>query len=261
MRRVLITGGASGLGAALVARALASGDRVTVIDRAPPPPGTTARWLQADLAAPDFLTTLVTGFDEPHDLIVHSAGIGATGRFESIPEADQHAVISVNLTAPAILTAHLLQAGLIAPGGRVVLVGSLSSFTGYPGAAVYAGTKDGLLALARSLRRPLWRAGRIRVQLVAPGPMDTPHAARHAPPGASGRGRLDPQRVAAQVLAGRGGMVLIPGALARALALMGRLAPGAMTGLMRRTIYARFPVATDPVPVRAVSPTARKQDP
>jgi len=241
MARVLISGGASGLGAALVARTLARGDAVTVIDRAPVPAGNRTQWIEADLGADGFLARVAPELSGPFDLVVHAAGISATGRFEAIAETDAAAVIAVNLTAPAILTAHLLERDLIAPGGRLVFVGSLSSFTGYPGAAVYAGTKDGLLSLARSLRRPLWRAGRIRVQLVAPGPMDTPHAARHAPPGASGKRRIAPDRVAARVLAGGGGLVVVPGAGARALAGLGRIAPSFATGLMRRAIYAKYP--------------------
>jgi NAD(P)-dependent dehydrogenase (short-subunit alcohol dehydrogenase family) len=159
-------------------------------------------------------------------------------------------VIAVNLTAPLILTAQLLARGALPPGARLVLVGSLSSFTGYPGAAVYAGTKDGLRTLAASLRRPLARQG-VRVQLVTPGPMDTPHAAAHAPPGASGRGRSDPARIARLILDRPRPAVLIPGLAARALATLGRVAPGLATGLMRRAIYDRYADLPDPPQERA----------
>lgn len=244
-RRILVTGGGSGLGAALVARALGQGDSVTVIDRDPAPQGCAAAWVQLDLTDLDALTRLdLTGLG-PFDLVIHSAGISAAGRFETVPEAAQHTVLAVNLTAPMVLTAAMMQAGSVARGGRLVFVGSLSIFTGYPGAAVYGGTKDGLVSFARSLRRPLWRAGRIRVQVVAPGPMDTPHAARYAPPGSDGRARLAPDRVAAHILSGRGGLICVPGGQARLLALLGRLAPDTMTLLMRRVIWAKYPVDPD----------------
>lgn len=239
MRRALITGGASGLGAALLVQAQAAGWDVTAIDRAPAPPGFTGTWAVADLAdplAPARLAPLLAG---AFDLVVLCAGISATGQFEAIPEDTAQAVIDVNLTAPLILTAQLLAQGALPSGARLVLIGSLSTFTGYPGAAVYAGTKDGLRSLARSLRRPLARQG-ITVTYVAPGPMDTPHAAQHAPPGATGRGRTDPARVAAAILAGGRGGVLVPGLGAKALATLGRVAPRLATGLMRRAIYVRY---------------------
>jgi len=244
MRRVLITGGASGLGAALVAQALAQGCAVTVLDVAPAPPDCPARWLRIDLGDMAALAALDLRAAGPFDLVVHSAGLSAAGRFETIDEAAQQAVLAINLTAPMVLTAQLVKAGALARGGRLVFVASLSVFTGYPGAAVYGGTKDGLVSFARSLRRPLWRSGRIRVQVVAPGPMDTPHAARHAPPGTDGRARVAPGAVARHILAGRGGFVTVPGGQASALAVLGRLAPDIMTRLMRRMIWARYPVAT-----------------
>lgn len=241
--RVLVTGGASGLGAALVAACRRRGDAVTVIDIAPAPENSGVTWIKADLSQSAAISALGSELaaKAPFDLVVASAGISAAGPFEDQDAALHPAVIAVNLTAPAQLLAHLLQTGGIARGGRVVLVSSLSHFTGYPGAAVYAGTKDGLVALARALRRPMWRAGRIAVHAIAPGPMDTPHAARFAPPGASGRGRAAPAQVADFILGLRGrAVVAVPGGGPKVMALFGRLAPGLATRAMRRLIYDRF---------------------
>lgn len=242
--KVLVTGGASGLGAAVVAACAARGDAVTVLDIAPVAKAPGVRWLRADLAQPEALEPLADDLAAagPFDLIVASAGISATGRFEAQDPAAFAPLIAVNLVAPAVLLAHLLRGGGIARGGRVVLVSSLSHFTGYPGAAVYGGTKDGLVALARGLRGPLWRSGRIAIHAVAPGPMDTPHAALHAPPGASGAGRIAPEAVAAFVLGLRGRrMVPVPGAGPRLMAAFGRIAPGLATRAMRRLIWAKYP--------------------
>jgi cyclic-di-GMP-binding biofilm dispersal mediator protein len=242
--KVLITGGASGLGAALVAACAARGDAVTVLDIAAAPPDAAAMWLCADLADPAAVSALAPALAQggPFDLVVACAGLSATGPFEDQDAAAHPVLIAVNLTAPALVLAHLLQTGGLAPGGRVVLVSSLSYFTGYPGAAVYGGTKDGLVALARALRKPLWRAGRIAIHALAPGPMDTPHAARYAPPGASGKGRIAPEAVAEFILRLRGrALVPVPGAGARMMAGFGRLAPGLATRAMRRIIYDKYP--------------------
>lgn len=241
--KVLLTGGASGLGLALLAACAARGDAVTVIDIAPAPPGAAAAaWVQADLAQPETLATLAPALEGPFDLVVMSAGLSATGPFEDQNARAFAPLIAVNLAAPAQLLAHLVQTGAIADGGRVVFVASLSHFMGYPGAAVYAGTKDGLVALARSLRGPLWRAGRIVVQAVAPGPMDTPHAARYAPPGATRKGRIAPETVAQFILGQRGrALVPVPGPGPRLMAIFGWLAPGLATRAMRRVIYEKYP--------------------
>jgi short-subunit dehydrogenase len=177
----------------------------------------------------------------PFDLVILNAGISATGMFEAIALDRHHAVSRVNLHAPAQITAQLLQAGAIAQGGRLVFVASLSCFTGYPGAASYAASKDGLASFAASLRKPLWRDRRIAVQLVCPGPMDTPHATEHAPKGADSSRRMAPAKVAQTILrASARGRVILPGAGAKLAAILGRLAPQSMTRIMGRVLFAKL---------------------
>lgn len=245
--RVLITGGASGLGAALVSACATRGDLLCVIDRAGPPEGYAGAWLTTDLAETGFSARIAEDLAAagPFDLVVAAAGISAAGAFEDIPPDVQRRVIAVNLAAPVELVAHLMRTGGLARGGRLVLVASLSHYTGYPGAAVYAGTKDGLITLARSLRGPLWRQCRVRVHALAPGPIDTPHAARYAPDDATGKGRMPAADLARRVLALRGGSVVrVPGAGPRVLAALARLAPGLAMRMMRRRLY--DPLASGP---------------
>ena len=241
--RVLLTGGSSGLGAALLHACAARGDRVTVIDnaRAPDILPPSVHWLRQDLgstdaAAWDAIETALDG-QGPFDLAILNAGISATGRFERIPLAQHQQVSRVNLHAPLRLSMLLQQRKALSRGGRLVFVASLSCFTGYPGAASYGASKDGLAAFARSLRGPLRRDG-ISVQLLCPGPMDTPHASRHAPQGAKPGRRMAPEGVARMVLAAsRRRFLLLPGPGARLAALFGRLAPQTMTRIMGRALF------------------------
>lgn len=235
--KVLVTGGASGLGAALAQECTARGDLVHVLDVAPGPGVFHAHDMaSSDTAAWSALADWLAAHG-PFDLVVLSAGISATGRFEAIPLSDHHKVTAVNL-AGAIRFVHLLQVNALAPGARLVFVASLSCFTGYPGAASYAASKDGLAGFARSLRKPLRRRG-MRVQLACPGPMDTPHATRYAPEGANPKGRLAPERAARAILRARG-FTIIPGAGPKLAGLAGRLAPQAMTRLMGRVLFAKL---------------------
>ncbi len=245
--RVLLSGGASGLGAALLHACMARGDQVTVIDAVPDPQGAPEgpagglAWLCHDLGAADPVAwaQLETALVDrgPFDLVVLNAGISATGRFEHIPLADHRQVSRVNLRAPLQLAMVLQHRKALAPGARLVFVASLSCFTGYPGAASYAASKDGLAAFARSLRRPLRQAG-VVVQLLCPGPMDTPHAARHAPKRAGRERRMPPERVAKLVLrASPRRFLLLPGTGAHLAALLGRIAPRTMTRIMGRVLF------------------------
>jgi cyclic-di-GMP-binding biofilm dispersal mediator protein len=241
--RVLLTGAASGLGAELMRACVARGDQVCALDRAPRPDGVRVDWVQADLAAVTDWVGLGAELAAkgPFDLVILNAGISATGPFETIA-LDRHSAVSrVNLHAPVQTTAQLVQLGALAQGGRLVFVASLSCFTGYPGAASYAASKDGLTSFAASIRKPLWREHRIAVQLVCPGPMDTPHATEHAPDGADASRRMSPAKVAWAILTAPARReVILPGVGAKLAAKAGRIAPQAMTRIMGRVLFTKL---------------------
>ena len=246
-----MTGSAAGLGAALAKRLLGGGWTVEGVDRNGPPDGSGAgpsdqprsdggayihhRGDLSDAAAVDALAASLAG---PFDLVVLNAGISATGRFEAIP-AEAHArLLAINAEAPLVLADDLLARRRMAPGGALVLVASLAVDVGYPGAASYAATKEALAAYGRSLARV---KGAPRLTIVHPGPIRTEHAARHSPDGSSDRARMEPDEMARRILAGawKGG-TLRPGGAARAAGLAGRLAPRALTGIMRRTLFEKL---------------------
>jgi cyclic-di-GMP-binding biofilm dispersal mediator protein len=212
----LVTGGGAGLGKALVEGLLDRGYLVVAVDRdaaalaALPDPTTR---VIADLGDADCLSRLVASLDRhmSFDIVVMNAGVNATGPFERIDPLRHTDTIAVNLVAPLALTALMLGQNLLHRGSTLVFVSSLSHRVGYPGAAVYAASKDGIAVFARSLKRPLRRLG-IQILTVLPGPRDTEHARRHAPPGSDGRGRIAPARVADAIIRriGRPG-TLIPG--------------------------------------------------
>lgn len=242
--RVLLTGAASGLGAELLRACLARGDHVCSLDRAPCPDWATgATWVQVDLGAVADWAAMGAELTTqgPFDLVILNAGISATGMFEAIAIDRHQAVSRVNLHAPVQITAQLVQGGAIAQGGRLVFVASLSCFTGYPGAASYAASKDGLAAFAASLRKPLWQDKRIAVQLVCPGPMDTPHATEHAPKGADSSRRMSPAKVAQAILtAPARASAILPGAGAKLAARLGHIAPQTMTRIMGRVLFSKL---------------------
>ena len=114
----------------------------------------------------------------------------------------------------------------MAQQSSMVFISSLSHAVGYPGASVYAGTKDGVAAYARCLQKPLARKG-VRVLTVFPGPIRTDHAQLHAPEGADSSRRMEPDKLAAIILKASktNKRVCYPGGGAKLAALIGTLAP------------------------------------
>jgi hypothetical protein len=176
---------------------------------------------------------------------VHNAGVNAVGRFDALPWPEQRAVLEVNLAAPLVLTGALLRAGRIAPGGSLVFVSSLSRFVSYPGASVYAASKDGLAHLARSLRSALAQRG-VHVLTVYPGPTRTEHARRHAPPGSREERRIDPAELAERVFRAveRRRDVLVPGLANLSFAAAGHVLPALAELAMKRAILDRLPTSS-----------------
>lgn len=252
----IVTGGADGIGRAVAERFARAGYSVTILDRdaerageacaAIGAAGGAATGVVVDLAQPEGVALALRQLAAlpPAAVFVHSAGISAVGPFAEGELARQQAVLDVNLRAPTQLTAGALRTGLVAPGGTLIYIASLSVFTGYPGAAVYAASKDGLAAYARSLRAAL--AGRrVHVLTVYPGPTRTAHARRYSPDNRREGRRMPPGSVAELIFDAveRRSAALIPGFANRLIAVVGRLTPALTEELMRRTILDKLPRA------------------
>lgn len=251
MKRCAITGAASGIGLALAAAYIHEGFEVVGIDRdevgaAEVQLGASFSSIQADLGKRESLERITEQLsNSPLDVFIHSAGINAVGAFTSSNPEEQRAVLEVNLDAPLLLTAQLLRRNLLKRGSSLVFISSLSHQVGYPGAAVYAASKTGLAAYARSLSVAL-APQEVHVLTVYPGPTRTPHAAKYSPSGSDERTearRMPPdvlaQKIVDAVHAKRA--VLVPGFSNKVMALVGRLAPGVTGAVMRRTILDKLP--------------------
>ncbi|RST87028.1 SDR family NAD(P)-dependent oxidoreductase [Aquibium carbonis] len=225
----------------MVERLLARGWRVVSVDRDEGPREPNMEHVACDLSDRSEVDALPArlGALAPFHLAVFNAGVSATGRFEAIPLDAYRRLMTVNAETPMILAAELVRSGHLA--GPICFVSSLSHFTGYPGAVVYAASKDALAIYARSVRKPFARRG-VSVTLACPGPLRTAHAERHAPPGADAARRMAPDIAARIILdatfAGR--RLVVPGRTNRLAAIAGALLPGAMMRQMRRLIFERL---------------------
>lgn len=172
----LVTGGSSGIGAAIAERLAAAGCRLVVLGRNSErldalSRRTGARTVVADLTTSDGLSR-ATEVAQRVDLLVNSAGRGWAGDVTSMPELDVNALIALNLTAPLQLTRAALPGMRERGRGHLVFVSSIA-VVGVGGEAVYAATKAGLRAYAASVRYEVAGQG-IGVTTVAPGAVRTP---------------------------------------------------------------------------------------
>ena len=176
----LVTGGASGLGAATAALLLERGARVAVLDRDPAgaPEGTLA--LACDVsdgasvdAAVDRTAAELGGLD----VVVNNAGIGAVGDIAQNDDDEWARVLDVNVTGIARVTRAALPHLRRSDHPVVINTCSAVAFIGVKQRALYSASKGAVLALTLATAADLAAEG-IRVNAVAPGTADTPWVGR-----------------------------------------------------------------------------------
>jgi acetoacetyl-CoA reductase/3-oxoacyl-[acyl-carrier protein] reductase len=176
-RVAVVTGGASGIGSAVVARLRSEGVRTAVLDLRPCPGADLS--LEADVGSADAVAAAVgraaLELGRP-TLAVHCAGITRDAVLWKLAEEDWDAVLRVNLTGAWTLLRSIAPHARAEGAGSVVLVGSINGARGKPGQAAYTASKAGLVGLAKTAARELGRFG-VRVNVVAPGFVDTPMTA------------------------------------------------------------------------------------
>jgi meso-butanediol dehydrogenase / (S,S)-butanediol dehydrogenase / diacetyl reductase len=186
-KRVLITGGASGIGAATAARFLEEGSRVCVLDRDEKACQHIQQELpglgEAIIADVTDLMQVEAAFAEAIrimdgvDVLVNNAGISIRHKFLDITPEDWERVIAVNLTGVFYVAQtaarHMWERFSAGPGSGVILqTASTNGIMGYPYYADYNATKAGVIELTRSMALEL--APKVRVCAVAPGYVLTP---------------------------------------------------------------------------------------
>jgi meso-butanediol dehydrogenase/(S,S)-butanediol dehydrogenase/diacetyl reductase len=175
-RVALISGGGSGIGAAVARSFAAEGAHLVVTGRRPRPiealaaevdgravPGDTC---DTDHAA-EAVATAVREFGGL-DIVVASAGIDRGDAVGDLDDADWNQTMAVNLTGPMVLTRAALPALLERDHPSVVLVSSVNGLANAPGSAAYDASKAGLISLARSIAVDYGSRG-VRANAVCPG--------------------------------------------------------------------------------------------
>jgi len=181
-KRVLITGGASGIGAATAARFLDEGSQVVVLDRDEKGRAAIQRQLPklAGVVAADVsnLQQVQSAFAQAVrlmgavDVLINNAGISIRHSFLDITPEEWRKVMAVNLTGvfyvAQITARHMWERG----GGVILQTASTNGLVGQPFYADYNATKAGVIELTKTMALEL--APKVRVCAIAPGYVLTP---------------------------------------------------------------------------------------
>ncbi|MGI6247349.1 MAG: SDR family oxidoreductase [Pseudochelatococcus sp.] len=190
-RRVLVTGGAKGLGAAIVATLAeagfdvdftyrSSGDAAAALAERLTADGRTVRAFPLDLADTAALDAFCTTIEEgPYYGLVHNAGQSYDALAAVMAQESAEAVMQVNFWSLTRLVKALVRPMIRAREGRIVAIGSVAALNGNPGNAAYAASKGALLSYLRTLTVETARRG-VTVNYIAPGFIDTDMLAPYA---------------------------------------------------------------------------------
>lgn len=180
-RTVVVSGGAGGIGAAVLRRFEAAGATLFNLDTRPPADdtGLPGRYIETDVTDQQAVRDAVDQAVEQTgrlDAVIACAGINRDQVAWKLDEEDWRRVLAVNLDG----TFHLLRAAIphfrAAGAGTAVAISSINGERGSFGQTNYAASKAGVIALVKSLARETGRFG-IRVNAVSPGYIETPMTA------------------------------------------------------------------------------------
>lgn len=148
--RVVITGGASGIGLATALAFANLGAHVAILDLRPQLTDPRLFGVAADVANRTSVDAAIIQVIEHLggiDVLVNNAGISAVGTVESTPDEEWHRILDINVTGIARVTAAALPSLRATEHAAIVNLSSIAALNGLPQRALYAASKGAVLAL------------------------------------------------------------------------------------------------------------------
>lgn len=175
----VVTGGASGIGAAVARHLNAGGARVVVLDINADDVDPAHFAISANVADDQSVKAAIAEVVERFgriDIVINNAGIGAQGDVATNPDDEWHRVWDINVVGMARVTRAALPYLRKSPAASVVNLSSIAASAGLPQRVLYTATKGAVLSMTRAMAADHIREG-IRFNAVNPGTADTPWVA------------------------------------------------------------------------------------
>jgi NAD(P)-dependent dehydrogenase (short-subunit alcohol dehydrogenase family) len=217
VRRVLVTGGTRGIGAAIAARFASAGDDVVAVGR-------------ADCDVSD--EAAVAGLFErvgPVDVLVNNAGVSSSAPLERTTLAEWDAQLAVNATGAFLCTRAALPAMVERGSGRIVTVASTAGVTGARYTAAYTASKHAAMGLTRAVAAEVSGTG-VTANAVCPTFVRTDMTTESLRRITETTGRSSQEAEAALAAASPLGRLLEPDEVAFAVAFLAAPEAGAING-------------------------------
>jgi 2-keto-3-deoxy-L-fuconate dehydrogenase len=177
----VVTGGASGIGAATAELLGARGAKVAVLDRdSQDRLNRSCMWARCDISVAGDVERAVSKVVTAYggiDILVNNAGIGAVGAIDANDDAEWLRVLDINVVGVARVTRHALPHLRSSRHAAVVNTASVVANVGVPDRVLYSASKGAIAAMTLAMAADHLGDG-IRVNAVAPGTVDTPWVAR-----------------------------------------------------------------------------------
>jgi NAD(P)-dependent dehydrogenase (short-subunit alcohol dehydrogenase family) len=182
-RTCVVTGGASGIGAATVRRFVAEGAEVLIADRALDDANTLAKELgnavttiECDVRLEESTRSVATaafGRWDHVDVLVNNAGSELNSTYDETTVEEWDRVLDTDLKGPWLMCKHLVPHMVERGSGSVINISSLNGLVGFPLSTAYGSAKGGLVVFTRDMAIELATTG-VRINCVCPGVIETP---------------------------------------------------------------------------------------
>jgi len=234
----LITGGGTGIGAAIAARLAGSGARVTVAGRRPEPLQSVADGLAEAQAVPFDVTdeeaveagiSTATERFGPVDILVNGAGAAESSPFDRTTLETWRAMLEVNLTGVFLVSRVVLPTMVGRRRGRIVSIASTAGLKGYAYVAAYCAAKHGVIGMTRALALELAQKG-VTVNAICPGYTETDLLSSSVASIIASTGMDEDEARARLVESNPQGRFVTPEEVAEAAAWLAGPSAGAITG-------------------------------
>ncbi len=176
----VVTGGASGIGAAIALRLHEAGAQIAVVDIDPREADPRFAAFSGDISDRSSVNAAIAAVGERFgriDILVNNAGVGAQGDITANDDETWARTLSVNVTGIARVSSAALPWLRRSPSAAICNTASIAATAGLPQRALYSASKGAVLSLTRAMAADHLREG-IRVNAVNPGTADTPWVGR-----------------------------------------------------------------------------------